>query len=235
MKPISLFLLICFFAAIVCDVILNKLGTTPNQYLIKGALIPLLVTSFILEIIEDGNKFSSIRIILAALLFCFIGDLIWVDFKPRTNFAFGTAAFVIASLLFAWFFYKQRPFKNKSAVILFIVTLFLLATGIGLVYFMWKRLELQNMVAPVIIYVAVMELMLLCSINITTSRRLKKTGVIFFVPGAACFFSSQLMILLNRFYSVNNLFALLYLLLYGTGLFLIVRGATLTLTTRKLN
>jgi len=201
-KRISILLLILYAADLVFDSVLGKLGTAPTRYITKGLLMPLLISFFIIEVKDEVRNAGmlSVRVICLALIFSFIGDMFLVNSNVKYNFAFGLGFFFVVQLCYVFFFYHTKPFAKKNANFLFITTLIILAYLVLMNYIFWPKMYYQNFLGPVIAYSCALGLMLLCAINVSNSRRLNKTAVIFLIPGAASFVASDSMIAANRFY-----------------------------------
>jgi uncharacterized membrane protein YhhN len=91
----------------------------------------------------------------------------------------------------------------------------------------------QNFIGPVIAYSLALGLMLLCAVNVSNSRRLNRTAVIFFIPGAVSFVASDSMIAANRFYFPRPLPDYYTMGTYCLAQLLIVAGAIQVIKRKK--
>jgi uncharacterized membrane protein YhhN len=235
MKPISFLLIVLFFTDFIFDSVLGKLGTAPTRYITKGLLMPLLLTFFILEVKDEASdtKLRSVRLICSALIFSFIGDMFLVNSVVKYNFAFGLGSFFLVQICYIWFFYKTKPFAKKNSTFLFIAALIILAYLIIMNYVFWPKMYYQNFIGPVILYSLALGFMLLCAVNVSNSRKLHRTAVIFFIPGAVSFVASDSMIAANRFYLPRELPSYYTMGTYCAAQFLIVLGAIQIIKKKK--
>ncbi|MEP6514423.1 MAG: hypothetical protein ABJA79_11165, partial [Parafilimonas sp.] len=78
MKPVSVFLALLYWTALIFDCILISSHNTEFRYVTKLVLMPLLFGVMVSEI-ERTSKWWSIRIMSVALLFSLIGDALLID------------------------------------------------------------------------------------------------------------------------------------------------------------
>ena len=201
MKPLSFLVLVLFFADLVFDSVLGKLGTAPERYLTKGLFMPLLLTFFILEVKHSATEsnIKYIRFIALAMVLSFIADLVFVNLTQKLNFAIGLGIYALAYGCYSLFLYKKKPFIQKNEVFLFFAALLIIGYMVLINYLFWSKMYYQNLIAPVIFYCVFAGFILLCAVNTTLSKRISRTAIIFFIPGAACFVASGSMLGFNRF------------------------------------
>jgi uncharacterized membrane protein YhhN len=224
-----------FVADFIFDSVLGKLGTAPTRYLTKGLLMPLLLAFFIVEVKDEVTdaKLKFVRLICIALILSFIGDMFLVNSTVKYNFAFGLGFFFLVQICYISVFYKTRPFAKKNSTFLFIAALIILAYLILMNYVFWPKMYYQNFIGPVIAYSLALGFMLLCAVNISNSRKLYRTAVIFFIPGAVSFVASDSMIAANRFYLPRELPSYYTMGTYCLAQFLIVMGAIRVVKQKK--
>ena len=129
------------------------------------------------------------RILLAAMLFCWLGDLLLVSRNSRRLFVAGLAAFLIGHLFYAGAFIERGITLEP-----------LLAGFVILVIFSWRVVAWlkphldQRMQAPVYLYIAAICLMMLMAAGTA-----KSPGARLVIIGAAMFVVSDLFVARNRF------------------------------------
>ena len=235
MKPVSLLLIVLFVADLIFDSVLGKLGTAPERYVTKGFLMPLLLTYFLLEIRNNAtdSNLKSIRLICAALIFSFTGDILLVKSTSRISFELGLAFFLLAHLCYIIFFYAKKSFTEKNAAFLLVSGLIIIGYMVVINYIFWNKMYQQNLFVPVIAYCCVIGFMLLCAVNISMSKRLNRIAVVFFIPGAVSFVASDSMIGFNRFHLPKPLPDYYIMATYCAAQFLIVTGAIQIINKKK--
>lgn len=127
-----------------CIAIFLELSGQRAFYIIFKPLTTILITS-LLFFIPQGRLSKFRNIILAALMFCLLGDilLLWEGY-----FVLGLASFLLAHLLFAMGFIQLEGFHFN-----WISLLSFLFIGIGL--FLWLRPDLGDFLIPVSTYIIV--------------------------------------------------------------------------------
>ncbi len=224
MKPVSVFLAVLYWTALIFDCILISSHNTEFRYVTKLVLMPLLFGIMVSEI-ERTTKWWSIRIMSVALLFSLIGDALLIDPGNLVTFMLGIFCFFIVQICYISFFYRKRPFLKKDATFLTFATIAILAYVILMQYLMWEKLYDKNLYIPIIIYSLTIGFMLLTAANLSTSHRLRDTAVMFFIPGAVLFVISDSLIALNKFYFSKPTSDVYIMFTYAFAQFLIMLGA----------
>ncbi len=224
MKPLTVFLAVLFWAAVIFDCVLISSHNSSFRYITKLVLAPLLFGMMISEI-EHTTKWWSIRIISVALLFSLIGDALLINPDDIVTFMLGIAAFWIVQVCYILFFYRKRPFLKKNATFLLLTGLFIMGYVVLMQYLMWDKLYNKNVYLPIILYSATIGFMLLSAANISTSARMRDTAVMFFIPGAVLFIISDSLIALNEFYFARPVSGVYIMLSYAAAQFLIIMGS----------
>ncbi|MFG4005160.1 lysoplasmalogenase [Flavobacterium aquidurense] len=194
---------------------------------LKPALIPLLGFG-----VYFYRKFPSKNILLTALLFSWIGDvvLLFADIA-EIYFILGLVAFLIAHISYCVLFNKQIMGEIQINKILFGIGSLLIAFYlIGMVTVLMPNLgELK---IPVIIYAAVISTMLLFAFN--GYLIWKKPAALYIFLGAAVFVASDSILAFNKFHAPIERSSFFIMLTYLVAQYLIVVGI-LKLNSQKKN
>jgi len=208
---------IFIFALIVLVELLSANISALNMlhYLAKPAIVISLIIFFS---ITSKQLFKPLRrLTISALVFCVLGDilLMFVDSSPHF-FTVGLVAFLLAHLLYAMVFFKQRNSDMKPIGFGVIALVY----AFGLFYMLNDGLGAMRI--PVIIYMIVILIM-------ATSAFIRKGAVshhsfILVFVGALCFMLSDSILALNKFYAPIPLSNISIMLTYALAQLLIVLG-----------
>lgn len=192
---------------------------------LKPALVPLLGFG-----VYFHRKFPSRNILLSALLFSWIGDviLLFADIA-EIYFILGLLSFLIAHLSYCVLFNKQIIGEIQINKILFAVGSLLIAFYLtAMILVLIPRLgELK---IPVIIYAAVISTMLLFAFN--GYLIWKKPGALYIFLGAVAFVASDSILAFDKFYAPIQKSSFFIMLTYLVAQYLIVVGI-IKLNTKK--
>lgn len=149
----------------VVHLVLNGVDASPWDSITKGLIAPLLA-AWVIQ--QDGP-----RLLVAALFFCFLGDLF---LEIGDLFIVGMAAFAAAHVCFIRFFVQRGALGQLRAKpwILVVYT----AAAIGLVAWVWSGLE-AGLKAPIPVYAAL--LVGTASTSLATDLRAGVGGAFFLV------------------------------------------------------
>ncbi|WP_190810187.1 lysoplasmalogenase [Flagellimonas sp. S3867] len=214
-KAINILSLISAVAAMLFDFFDNTL-----LFSIFKPLTTILILSLLFFVQnEQLSKFRNI--IIAALVFCLIGD---VFLLKEEYFVFGLGAFLIGHVLFATGFINLEGFN-------FHWISFLILAGIGGGLFIWLQPDLGSFALPVGIYVIVIIFMAWQGMSLNFHNPNKVYRLI----GAAVllFMFSDTMIAINKFKFPVKFSGLLILSTYWLSISLIANAAYFILDRRK--
>ena len=212
-------LIILFSMVLFVECFANAFGLFALQFVSKPSLMLLLLVYF------AGNtaRSSLLRnLILGALFFSWLGDvLLLLEKSFEALFAFGLIAFLIAHLLYIFFFLKigkQNLGKLK------IKPLALLPISIYSIVFFWVLYpHLSFLKIPVFVYASAISAMLLACIHAFDYERHNFGWIC--LAGTLLFAVSDSILAFNRFVSPLPLGGVLVIFLYGVGQLLITEGA----------
>lgn len=184
----------------------------------KVLLMPLLLAHVIAQ---PNRKFIGFNVLIAAILFCWAGDvLLMFTENNELFFLLGLAAFLIGHIFYMLTFNKMAD-KNsigKPLQPLFYLLPLLFAVSLLIVLFP----NLGEMKIPVIAYATVISLMCMAAM-----RRWQKTDRQSFVTvlaGAVLFIFSDALIAINKFHTPFNMASLLIMITYIAAQYLIITG-----------
>jgi len=81
-----------------------------------------------------------------------------------------------------------------------------------------------GLVAPIIVYMAVISFMFIMAYNILTSKKAKSLAMPFFIPGSALFILSDTLLGFNKFLWNDHIINIGVMLTYGYAQYLLVHG-----------
>jgi uncharacterized membrane protein YhhN len=193
------------------------LGYQNLDLFIKPILIPLLGFG-----VYFHRKFPTKNILLTALLFSWIGDviLLFADIA-EIYFILGLVAFLIAHISYSVLFNQQNTVAIHINKILFIIGSVIIGLYlIGMVSVLMPNLgELK---VPVIVYASVISIMLLFAFN--GYLIWKKNGALCIFLGALVFVISDSILAMNKFHSPIERSSFFIMLTYLVAQYLIVVG-----------
>lgn len=218
MKNKSLiYLNIVFALLIVVSDILYMVISTP-AYLYKTLASALFLILGIVNFFLMYKKFHSRKIklyalfIMIALVFCFLGDVLLIDF-----FIIGAVFFAIGHI----FYIIAFSFLTKLNIFDLICYLLLFAVCLCIILLI-PIFDFNDMLAVVIVYAGVISLMLAKSfINFLHNHIYSNTILFMIFFGALLFFFSDLMLMLNMFTSISSAFGYACLSLYYPAEFIL--------------
>ena len=181
-------------------------------YLVLKPLTTILVISLLFVVPKSQHsRFKSIM--LAALLFCLMGDILLMF---PAYFVFGLAAFLMAHLLFAFGFINLKGFRSHWASF---VTLYV----IGGVLFFWLKPGLGQFMVPVTVYVVVICFMAWQGIGLFL--REKRKEFLWIGIAVLLFMFSDTMIAIAKFKTDFDYSSILILSTYWLSIGLIANAA----------
>ncbi|RUT71490.1 lysoplasmalogenase [Flavobacterium cupreum] len=184
---------------------------------LKPILIPLLGFSVYLY-----KKFPTKNIILSALLFSWIGDviLLFADID-EIYFILGLVAFLISHVIYSALFNKQTKIRSKKNKAAFLIGSLVIACYlIGMLSFLLPALG--DLKIPVIVYSTVISLMLLFAFNGFLTW--KRPGNQYVFMGAIVFIASDSILAVNKFHTPIEKSSFYIMLTYLVAQYLIVTG-----------
>ena len=189
---------------------------TVNWYL-KPFLLPFLLGTVLLTTDFEGKK-----VLLSALLFSWIGDIIlmFAD-KAEIYFILGLVSFLLSHVLYVVLFSRQPKTALKgNSVALYLGAILILGYFFGMVGLLFPKLGPLQI--PVMVYAAVITTMLFVAYkgNLTW----EKPAAYFILAGAICFVISDSILAINKFYDTIAQSGFWIMSTYILAQYLIVSG-----------
>jgi uncharacterized membrane protein YhhN len=183
----------------------------------KPLILPILMV-----IVTFSENFSTKKILLTALLFSWIGDIILLfSDKGELYFIFGLVSFLVSHLVYIVLFNKQQTIQENDNKVQFWLGVFLL---LGYFTFMIFTLfpKLGPLKIPVLIYAIVITTMLFFAFKGSLKWSIPANKYIFI--GAIVFVSSDSVLAFNKFYTPIEHASFYIMATYCLAQYLIVKG-----------
>lgn len=181
-------------------------------YVFLKPLTTISILSLLL-FIPRGLSTKFTKLILVALVFCLLGDVLLLD---PAYFVFGLVAFLLAHLLFIVAFIQHKGFWFHwiSFVVLFVI---------GGVIFFWLKPDLGDFMIPVLFYVLVITSMAWQGIGLYL--RDKGKAYLWIALAVLFFMLSDTMLAINKFKTPFDQASVLILGTYWLSVGLIANAA----------
>jgi uncharacterized membrane protein YhhN len=201
--------------------LLDIAGIAANQQTLHFIAKPLLITALLLLLFFTRSNVPGKNLLLAGLLFSWMGDLFLLfEYKNKLFFIFGLASFLTTHIFYIVYFLRMRSANTsllkKQPVLIALV----LGYGIALVWLLYPHLG--DLKLPVIIYATVICTMLLCSLHIFL--KVNQKAARYFLTGAAAFVISDSLLAIDKFYQPFAYAGVFIMLTYCAAQYFIVRG-----------
>lgn len=193
------------------------LGHEAIAWFLKPLLLPFLLFS-----VYTFEKFPTKNLLLSALTFSWIGDVIlmFAD-KGELYFIFGLVSFLISHILYIVLFSKQGNTTDYKKNIIFWIGLILIILYLkSMLTLLFPKLG--DLKIPVSIYALTISIMLLVALKGYFSW--KKPANISILFGAMFFVTSDSILAINKFYEPLPYAAFLIMFTYLVAQFAIVIG-----------
>ncbi|OIV41764.1 lysoplasmalogenase [Flavobacterium johnsoniae] len=223
MKNVIFFKIYIAFSTIY--ILILYLGYESLDCFLKPALIPLLILG-----VYFSKKFRTQNILLTALLFSWIGDvvLLFADIA-EIYFILGLVSFLLSHLLYLVLFNKQIKEKIKRNAVIFMIGSILIGCYlIGMLSVLLP--SLGDLKIPVVVYASIISIMLLFAYNGLLIWKKPANQYVFF--GALFFVISDSILALNKFHTPIKKSSFIIMLTYLVAQYLIVIGI-LKLNSKK--
>jgi len=183
----------------------------------KPLILPILMV-----IVTFSENFPTKKILLTALLFSWIGDIILLfSDKGELYFIFGLVSFLVSHLVYIVLFNKQQTTRENDNKVQFWLGVFLI---LGYFTFMFFTLfpKLGPLKIPVLVYAIVITTMLFFAFKGSLKWSIPANKYIFI--GAIVFVSSDSVLAFNKFYAPIEHASFYIMATYCLAQYLIVKG-----------
>ena len=208
-----------YFFAVAVEIFANLAGNLRLQYFSKPSLMLILIFYFLVS----ARKLAAEKyLILFALLFSWLGDvLLLFDKQYKSFFIYGLAAFLVAHVFYIFYFLRIRrqnlPARLPNALIFAAIAAYTLAL------FAFIAPNAQSLLVPVGIYALVISAMLAASIAAFDFGR-QNFGKLC-VAGTLLFIVSDSILAINRFAAPFEYAPAFVMLTYAAAQLLITEGS----------
>ncbi|MEM8521716.1 lysoplasmalogenase [Flavobacterium sp. PL12] len=215
-----------FIAFSIFYLILTLLGRDDITSFLKPFLIPFLIVA-----VYFHDNFKSKKILLIALVFSWIGDIILLfSNKAEIYFMGGLFAFLLSHIFFILLFNKQlKMYLKKSKIIYWIGITAIIVYLIAIMLILMPNLG--ELILPVFIYAMTISIMLLFALK--GFMNWEKPANTYIFIGALIFVASDSLLAFDKFYALLQYSSFLIMLTYLLAQYLIVIGI-LKLNKKKL-
>jgi uncharacterized membrane protein YhhN len=181
---------------------------------------PLLMILLGLYCFTAAAKGRERTLILLALLFSWLGDVLLLRDSQPLFFMLGLGAFLTAHIFYILYFLRVRGQLSPTPAWKPFWILLILLYAVALVYLLYPRLG--DLKIPVLVYATVISTMLIAALHAFDLK--KQPWGIYCMYGAAYFVLSDSILAINKFHTHCNCASLLTMLTYGIAQGLIVWG-----------
>jgi uncharacterized membrane protein YhhN len=223
----SHFLLKIYIAFTLIYLIILYLDLEGFDWYMKPILLPILLMAVVVT-----ENFSSKKILLTALTFSWIGDIIllFAD-KGEQYFIFGLIAFLLSHVVYIVLFSKQQTTKNNdNKTVFWLGNLAILTYFIIMINTLFPKLGALKI--PVLVYAIVITTMLFFAFKGSLKWVIPANNYI--LIGAIIFVTSDSILAFNKFYAPIEHASFYIMATYCLAQYLIVSGI-LKLNTQKNN
>lgn len=187
------------------------------DWYMKPILLPILLAA-----VAVSENFASKKILLTALTFSWIGDIILLfASKGELYFIFGLVAFLLSHLVYIVLFSKQQSTRtNTNKVVFWLGILAILTYFFIMIGTLFPKLG--DLKIPVIVYAIVITTMLFFAFR--GSLKWATPANNYILIGAIVFVSSDSILAFNKFYTPITHASFFIMATYCTAQYLIVKG-----------
>jgi uncharacterized membrane protein YhhN len=208
-----------YFLALAVEIYASATQNLRLQYFSKPSLMPILIIYYV---ISTRNLGSEKYLIIAALVFSWLGDiLLLLDKQFQTLFIYGLLAFLAAHIFYIFYFLQIRKANNPeklpnplifAGVAVYSLTLFAVVAP-----------NVKNLLVPIGVYALIISAMLAASLAAFDFGK-HPFGKIC-VGGTLLFLLSDSILAINRFVAPFESAPVFIMLTYALAQFLITEGS----------
>ncbi|HSC55311.1 MAG TPA: lysoplasmalogenase [Phnomibacter sp.] len=207
-----------FFACLAVDLCALHWQIECLHITAKPLLMPVLIGMLLSA--PALKTYALKKLIVAALLFSWIGDCALLRGEQPLFFIAGLVSFLIAHVFYILYFHRHRDKAKKWSLPVWMILL-IGVYSVGL--FLYLLPSLGSMKIPVAIYTAIITLMLIKAISSKKQATVK--AYLLFVGGAICFVLSDSALAINKFAQPFATSSFVIMITYGLAQWLLVQGS----------
>ena len=202
--------------------LLDIAGIAANQQTLHFIAKPLLIPALLLLLLFTKLLVPGKNLLLAGLLFSWMGDLFLLfEYKNKLFFIFGLASFLLGHIFYILYFTKIPNKSTKIPVQKLLMLLPVVIFVFGLLYILYP--SLGELKIPVTLYAIVLGCML--SMALWQYKKIDFDIALLFITGAASFVVSDSLLAINKFYKPITQPGFFIMFTYCLAQYLIVMGA----------
>jgi len=189
---------------------------------LKAALIPVLLLYVFLNA-RKKHYLVSKSLVFMGLIFSWVGDLLLLH---ESLFMWGILAFFITHIFYIIFFFRLHPLNLLKATEATLAVIVLGVVGYQVHKFLQPELvQMPNLKIALYGYAAAIFLMAALATNIMASKTKRPLAINFFIPGAALFIFSDIILIVSKFkYHDENYLHVVTMISYGYAQCLLAQG-----------
>lgn len=207
-----------FWTVALIDFLFISLDLTPLRYITKPLLVPLLACTLFSKVEFEGHTTSKL-LVLGSMIAATAGDIILLS---ENGFTGGLICFLIALLLYTIYFFTIQGVTSRQVIPIVMVSAILLSGFSLIIASLWNYLDGYKV--PLIIYSLFLLALMVSAINIFYNAESKPLAIDAFIPGAALFVISDVMLATNKFYFEEPFLDLAIMATYCGAQYYICRG-----------
>lgn len=209
---------VIFLSALAVEVYAHLSQNVGLQFFSKPSLMLILIFYYAVNARRlSGEKY----LILAALFFSWLGDVLLLFDKFTSYFIYGLTAFLTAHLFYIFYFWKIR--RSNKIQQLPNIFFFVGIAVYSVLFFSFLAPNVADLIVPVGIYGLIISIML--GMSLTSFDLGKSVFGKFCVAGAFLFAVSDSVLAINRFAMPMKYAPALIMITYGIAQFLITEGS----------
>jgi uncharacterized membrane protein YhhN len=219
--------LLLYFITLAVDIFAVTYNLTSVRTFSKPLLMVFLAAYLIIAVYRIRPAIFR-NLLLAALLFSWVGDILLLRTDQEAFFLYGLGSFLLAHLAYIWFFLKVRYTNYPLPACKYFYIFLAEAVVIAFLFVMFPYLD--DMSIPVIVYAVVISFTLLCIMHAFRFRE-QPMGW-YCITGGILFICSDAMIAVDQFYRPFPFAEISIMVTYGLAQWCLIEGSTRYLNSR---
>ncbi len=210
-----------FWLLATADIALIILEQERYRFFTKPLLIPVLLLTILARVGFDKHRRSRL-IIVTALLFASLGDILLLKGADPNYFIAGLVSFLLMQVMYSVYFMRVKPLMLRHAVSIIGSFLLIAFVGATFCYLLWDHLGDYKL--PIIVYTFFLALMFTTAVNVYYFRLSKSLALHGFIPGAILFVVSDFILASNMYYFQEAFIGIAVMATYCGAQYYLARG-----------